>query len=814
MEIELETLRKENERAKFLETTLASINDAVIATDANKRITLMNTAAESLTGWKAANAFGRSLEEVFTVISEESGKPILDLAILGERDPGRTFAALLIAKNSEELPVDFSVSPIRKNSGNLAGCVYVFRDVGLRRKQQKKLAERAAFAAFGRDVGLALTQVESLEDMLERCTEAMAEHLGAALACIWTLKEGSDQVELRAHSGDVSLGEWENERVRLGQGLIGQIAESGKSRLMHTLSVEGTEFSEFLLENGLSFFAGYPLLIESRVVGVVGMHSRKPYSGSVIENMESLANSIALGIERLRSDQKIRESEERVRMAVQAANIGTWDFDLTTETLRWSDRCKEIFGMSPEDPIDYEIFLKHLHPDDRERTDLQVSNALDSGGTGSYKIDYRAVWPDGTIRWIVATGEAFFEGQGANRHAVRFVGTVLDITDRKDAEERLREVAARLSEADHRKDVFLATLAHELRNPLAPIRTGLEVMKLAEGDPAILEEVREMMERQTKQMIALVDDLLDVSRITRGRLELRESRVNLSEVLRNAVESSRPFVDESGHNLTVESPDQPVYLKADPHRLAQILSNLLNNAAKYTPNGGEIRVRAELVGSDVRISVADNGIGIPADMKDQIFEMFAQVEHAKEHLYTGLGIGLTLVKSLVEMHGGRVEVLSEGQGKGSEFYVFLPVLDAETDEVERDEEATPEKERESERKRVLVVDDNKTAADMLGRVLEIQGSEVRVANDGEEGIKVAEAFRPRIIFLDLGMPRLDGYEAARLIRETDWGREVYLVALTGWGAEADRKRTKEAGFDQHLVKPAEPSVLVDLIRSI
>jgi PAS domain S-box-containing protein len=424
---------------------------------------------------------------------------------------------------------------------------------------------------------------------------------------------------------------------------------------------------------------------------------------------------------------------------------------------------------------------------------------------------------------------------GVNGEVEAVAGTTRDVTERKQMEDDLRKVAAELSEANRRKTEFLATLGHELRNPLAPIRTGLELMKMLAGDPARMEEVRGTMERQTQQLVRLIDDLLDVSRITQGKLQLRTCRVALTDVVQSAVEASRPLIDEAGQELTLTMPEQPIHLDADPHRLAQVISNLLGNAAKYTPEGGHITLSAEVVRDQesgvtsqkaradaaghsmspdfcprtphVVVAVKDDGIGIPADMQASIFEMFSQIDRSLENGYTGLGIGLTLVKSLVEMHRGRVEVQSAGEGQGSEFRVWLPIL------VEPAAKPQPDSSEAADQKlklRVLVVDDNKAAADMLAMVVKLLGNEVRTAYDGLQGVEAAAEFRPDVVLMDLGMPRMNGYEAARHIREQAWSDGIVLVALTGWGQEEDRQRTREAGFDHHLVKPAEPAALQKL----
>ena len=372
------------------------------------------------------------------------------------------------------------------------------------------------------------------------------------------------------------------------------------------------------------------------------------------------------------------------------------------------------------------------------------------------------------------------------------------------AYERLRLIE-QLRDQDRRKDEFLATLSHELRNPLAPIANGLQLMRLAQGDSSTLEQARGMMERQLRHMVRLVDDLLDVSRISRNKLELRLEWIDLASIVRGAVETSRPALDAAGHTLEISLPTGPVLLQADPVRLAQALSNLLNNAAKYTQRGGRIELVAGSDDGEAVIRVRDNGIGIAAEKLVQIFDMFVQVDQSLERASGGLGIGLTLAKRLVQMHGGRVEAHSEGPGKGSEFTVRLPVLAVP---ASRPAAASSEqlRRRAQPRRRVLVVDDNRDAADSLALLLEHWGHEVATAHEGMRAVELAESFRPDVALLDLGMPRLNGYEAATRIRASR-GDATLLVALTGWGQDQDRRRSREAGFRFHLVKPVEPVAL-------
>lgn len=369
------------------------------------------------------------------------------------------------------------------------------------------------------------------------------------------------------------------------------------------------------------------------------------------------------------------------------------------------------------------------------------------------------------------------------------------------AYERLR-LLTDLKEADRRKDEFLATLAHELRNPLAPVRNAVQVLRLKGPDEPELRWGREVIERQVEYLTRLIDDLMDVSRITRDRLELRKERIELAEVIMGAVESSRPTIEQCGHELTVTLPPQPVYLNGDLVRLAQVFLNLLNNAAKYTERGGRIWLTAERQCSEVVVRVKDTGVGIPAEKLSRLFEMFFQVDRTLERSQGGLGVGLSLVRRLVELHGGRVEARSEGVGKGSEFIVRLPVMVEK--QASLSEEPSGHARTRATSRRILVVDDNRDSADSLTMLLRMTGNEVHTAYDGVEAVEAAERFRPDVVLLDLGMPNSNGEDACRRIRAETWGNDMIVIALTGWGQEEDRRRTAEAGFDGHMVKPVDP----------
>jgi signal transduction histidine kinase len=410
--------------------------------------------------------------------------------------------------------------------------------------------------------------------------------------------------------------------------------------------------------------------------------------------------------------------------------------------------------------------------------------------------------PDGSRRTVLAHANPFHDEAG---RVVGAANILVDITGRKRAEDAVRE-------ADRRKSDFLAMLSHELRNPLAPLRNGLKILRLTRHD-AEADQPLSIMERQLEQMVQLIDDLLDLSRIAKGKIDLRRGRIDLAVPVQDAVESSRTLLEERGHELKVKLPGRPVYVDGDRTRLAQVFANLLNNAGKYTEPGGHIGLTVEQQGSDVVVRVQDDGAGIPPDKLDAIFEMFTQVDRRLERPQGGLGIGLNLVRGLVEMHGGRVEAHSDGPGQGSEFVVRLPVLLAARESLQPGPGESDDRQPCSPC-RILVVDDNKDGANSLAMMLRLMGHETWTAYDGLEALTAAAAFRPDVVLLDIGLPKVNGYEVARRLREEPWGAGMVLIAQTGWGKEEDKYRSKEAGFNFHMVKPVDPAALEKLLAGL
>lgn len=506
--------------------------------------------------------------------------------------------------------------------------------------------------------------------------------------------------------------------------------------------------------------------------------------------------------ERRAAEEQLRIERQRVAQALDAGLMGAFDFDVKNDVLWWSPRTYEIFGVTPEafTPTRESVGAR-IHPEDRAFFLRERAEAI--ARRRALQLEFRIVHPDGREVWIAHRGQTAWDPSG---NPARHYGVVMDVTERRLAEQQLRE-------ADRQKDDFVATLAHELRNPLAPIRNAVNLMRRLKMDDPQTVWCREVIDRQVGQMARLLDDLLDLSRMTRDRLDLRLEPTTLASVVAHAVEIAQPVIHAAAHALDVDLPTQAVRFVGDPARLAQVLSNLLINSAKYTPSGGRIALQAEEVEGHLRISVTDNGIGIAPHQLPLIFDMFSQGDAARERSQGGLGIGLALARRLVDMHGGTVSAHSDGEGRGSVFVVSLPVR-RPAERLDTPAEPPSAAVTGPRSLRILVADDLRDGADSLALELQAMGHRVRVVYDGEQALRVGASFLPEVAILDLGMPGLDGLETSRRIRATPWGRGITLIAQSGWGQATDRQRTRDAGFDHHLVKPIQAPALGGLLDAV
>jgi PAS domain S-box-containing protein len=502
---------------------------------------------------------------------------------------------------------------------------------------------------------------------------------------------------------------------------------------------------------------------------------------------------------RLVIERALRESERLYRGIGESIDYGVWICDAQGRNTYVSDSFLRLLGITQAQCSDFG-WSEYLHPDDRDES-LRAWQECVANGSVWYR-EHRVKGVDGQHHPILAQGVPIRDDAG---RIISWAGINLDIGRMKRTEQALRE-------ADRRKDEFLATLAHELRNPLAPIRNAARLL----GLPAANEEqrtwARDIISRQVRNMALLLDDLLDVSRITRGQLELKKDYVDLRSVVDVAIESARPLIDAKKHDLAVILPERPVRIEADPLRLAQILSNLLNNAAKYTDPCGHIQLHVAIEDRNLHLSVRDNGIGLRRESIAAIFEMFSQVKSAVDRAEGGLGIGLALVKGLVKLHGGHVEAHSDGPGHGSEFRVHLPRCVTDVPAAAPEAAAHSAASLMLQKKRLLVADDNRDAATTLSALLELDGYSVTTVFCAQDALTAAASLKPDAFLLDIGMPDMSGYDLARRIRHEAWGRNAYLVALTGWGQAHDKEAARAAGFDEHLTKPIDPTILAALLH--
>ncbi len=761
------------EQAERLRATLASIGDAVITTDIHGCVANMNAVAESLTGWTNADAMGRPLEEVFQIVNEHSRKSVENPAIRALKDGitvGMANHTILIAKGGAESFIDDSAAPIISKDGKISGCVLVFRDISHRIQSEK-----------------------SIRDSESRKT-AMFE---AALDGIISIDQEGTIIEFNA-SAERIFGF--RREVAIGKELAGLIIppvyreRHRKGLAQYLMTQQGSVFNQRLelsaiRENGEEF----PVELTVTPIPVDGPAHFTAYLRDITQ--------------RKHSEKALRESEERFRELADNIPQLAWIADAGTDgQVHWFNRnWFEYTGTTLEEMKGRGWIAVH-HPDHVDRVVQKFAHHVKDG------LDWEDTFPlrgkDGQYVWFLSRMKVIRNKSG---RIVRIFGTNTDITDARRTAEELRKLTAELSEADQRKDEFLATLAHELRNPLAPIRNGLQVLGLAGDDKVTSELVRSMMERQLEQMVRLVDDLMDVSRISTGKVELRKERVPLAVVVNNAVETSTPLIAQMRQKLTIQLPESTILIEVDSIRLSQVIMNLLNNAAKYSDPGGHIQLSAEPHGSDVVVSIRDTGIGIDKGQLSRIFEMFSQVDHSMEKSHGGLGIGLCLAKRLVEMHGGTIEARSDGLGKGAEFVVRLPVV---VEDVVTQVYSEVQLQTVKSNLRILIVDDNKDGADTLSMMMKILGNHTRTAYDGEEAVRAAIEFQPDVILLDIGLPKLNGYEACRRIKEQKNGHEILIIAQTGWGQDEDRQRTHDAGFDHHLVKPVDMTELNKLLAGI
>ena len=511
------------------------------------------------------------------------------------------------------------------------------------------------------------------------------------------------------------------------------------------------------------------------------------------------ANQAEIVLERRWADEALRESQQRLQATYECAPVGIAETSVEGKFVKVNDELCRTLGYNQDELLQRSI-EDVTHPSDRP-LDIDLHRQLIAGEIPFYQIEKRFVRKDGSIVWTEIRRSAVRDAE----QALYSVCAVRDITERKRAQDALRD-------ADRRKDEFLAMLAHELRNPLAPIRNAIALLDRMSPPDQALKRATAVIQRQSEILTRLVDDLLDVAQFTQGKIKLQKERIDLITIIGRAVEVSRPMMNQRKQQLTVFLPDETVMFEGDLTRLSQVVSNLLNNASKYSEEGGQIWLTAKSDGAEMVLRIRDIGIGIPPDFLPHVFELFTQSDRSLDRSHGGLGIGLTLVRALVQMHGGTVEAHSDGLGHGSEFVVRLPVL-TPTPQPAQADAAHREVAGRAGGQRILIVDDNVDAAETMALLLQLNGHEVMFAQDGSAALALSSTFHPKVILLDIGLPGLDGYSVAQRLRKQPETRDVMLIAVTGYGQPEDRDRSKAAGFDYHLVKPVDHNAIENLIHS-
>lgn len=756
--------------ARLLSSIVETSDDAIISKTLDGVIQTWNAGAERIFGYSAEEAIGRHISLIIPAERMSEEDHIVSNLKAGQRI--EHFETERLKSDGSRLWVSLTISPIKDGAGNVVGASKIVRDVTRQReadsRERQLLAEAAGanakFRAFF-EQGQLFAGILDLDGTLIETNRMSWE------GCGYT----KEQV--------VGKKFWEGPWWAPSPALVEQIKEGS------ALAAAGETFRaelKYYVSDGSERMTDVTIQPIRDVAGQIRFLAMTGTDITERKRAEADREKFVAVIESSRDFIGMCDMKG-IPFFVNRAGLAMVGLD-TLEQARQTP-IREFFF--PEDQL---MILESFFPSVLEK------------GHGEIEVRFRH-FKTGEGRWMVYKVLTLLDEAG---QPVGLATVSQDVTERRRLEDDLRNLAADLSEADRRKDEFLAMLAHELRNPLAPISNAVQALRLRGNGAEALHSASELLERQVRQMARLVDDLLDVSRITRGKIELRRERIELAPLIHQAVEAVRVPYKSMNHELTVELPEQPIYLNADAARLTQVIGNLLNNACKFTDKGGHISLNVSRNGEEAVIQVRDDGIGISPENLPRLFDMFTQVDTSLERSRDGLGIGLTLVKSLVEMHGGMVEAHSDGLGRGSRFVVRLPVLD----EARQPVPESPAGGEATVGRRILIVDDNEDGADSLAMLLELGGHQVHVARDGLEALEAAERLRPEVMLLDIGLPKLNGYEVCKRIREKAWGKDLLLVAVTGWGQEEDRHRSKAAGFNAHIVKPVDTAALGKLLASL
>jgi PAS domain S-box-containing protein len=755
-------------RPEWCRVTLASIGDAVITTDTSANVTFLNPVAESLTGWMLADAAGRPLTAVFNIVNEDTRRQVESPTVRALREGvvvGLANHTLLISKDGTQRPIDDSAAPIRNEQGEIAGVVLVFRDI-TQRKQQEKLVEDA------RDYAESI--LETLREpflVLDKSLRVVS----ANRSFYQQFQAAPEETEGRLLN-DLGGGEWNIPKLReLLEEVLPQNHSLENFRVSHKFPMNGQKH----------------LLLNARRIREPGNHS------------ELILLAIEDITERQQAQESLEVSEVRYRRLFEAAKDGILILDTVHGKVTDANPfMAQLLGYSPEAFKGKELWQIGLLRDaDSSRA---MVRELQQKGYVRYE-NLPLETTAGRKVEVEVVANVYQED-----HQPVIQCNIRDITARSQLENKTKEQAKALADLSRRKDEFLAMLSHELRNPLAPILNAVQLLRLQRDRSPLQMEAHGMIDRQVAQLARLVDDLLEVSRISTGRIHLQEERLDLRGIVQRAMEATQSQAGQKGQSVAKALPAEPLWVYGDPVRLEQVVVNLLNNASKYTDRGGHIWVGLKQEGDEAVLRVRDTGVGIAPEMLTRIFDLFAQADKSLDRSQGGLGIGLALVQSLATMHRGRVEARST-PGQGSEFIVWLPVLMSPHVPTSVPAADVPAPARALQ---VLVVDDNEDAAKAMAMLLRAFGHEARLAHDGVSAMQAALEYVPEVVLLDIGLPIVSGYAVAKWIREEPALKDAVLVALTGYGQESDRQLSQEAGFDHHLVKPVDFAKVQSILSEV
>jgi PAS domain S-box-containing protein len=768
---------RDDERA-LLRVTLSSIGDAVITTDTLGRVTFLNSVAEKLTGWTNRSAQGVPLETVFTIVNEKTHEVVENPArqVLQEGVVlGLANHTLLVAKDGSECPIDDSAAPICGANGEVLGVVFVFRDVTERRRAERALQEseqrlRLVFEGV-RDYAFVTLDpqgvITSWNAGAEHTYGYRAEEIvGRHFASFFTedaLARGAPEQALRAAAEG---GRFEDEAWRLRK----DGSKFWASALITALRDENGELRAF----------------------------------------SKITRDLT---ERRIAEEALRSREERLRTLTETAGDAIITADQQGRIVSWNKAAGAMFGHAASEVLDRPLsLLMPVRFHNSHRNGLARVVATGKSHLIGHSIELVGLRKDGTEFPIELSLSSWKTAEGQF-----FSGIIRDLTERRQKEEATREAerariqTEALSDLNRRKDEFLAMLSHELRNPLSPILNSVHLLRLPSPDGALHDQAIAVIERQVGKLTRLVDDLLEVSRISTGRIRLNKEVIDMGEVIERAVESVRPLVAERRHTLDISLAPRPIWVEADPMRVEQVVVNLLTNAAKYTHDDGKIALVVEREGDRAVLRVRDNGVGIAHDLLPVVFDLFTQADQSLDRSQGGMGVGLSIVQRVVLLHGGTVEAHSDGVGRGSEFVVRLPIAAAPPRQSQCT--AEPHGTAKVAALRVLVVDDNKDAADTTAALLRQAGHDVQVCYSGQTAMVAAVDLVPHAVLLDIGLPVVDGIELARRLRQTDELKHTLLIAVTGYGQETDGLRGQEAGFDAYLIKPVDPQKIEEALSA-